>query len=125
MSKRTTPAQNTTTDHMHHGRRWAQEKTTPMVEDQFYERRAATLLLAVGVADEEEEEEESWKSSLAPSIVPSRRNSRGITRGKWCTCAARLRTGWKRAPMAPEIQTPNGNQVFSVVCNLPPGVPPV
>ena len=31
-------------------------------------------------------------------------------------------TNWlETVPMAPEIVPPNGNQVFSVVCNLPSG----
>ena len=106
MSKRTTPPQNTTTDQMQGGD-------------------------ARGVGGENNDEQQpsssnvvngggGGSSSLAPSIVYPTKFTWHYE-GKMVHLCGSFTNWLETVPMAPEIQTPNGNQVFSVVCNLPSG----
>ena len=91
--------------------RWAQEKTTPMVEDpRVLPTPSSNPLPQMLVLEEEEEEEARSRPWRRRSCT--RRNSRGITRGKWCTCAARLRIGWKRYPWRQKSKRRTGTKCF-------------
>ena len=118
MSKRTTPAQNTTTDHMHHGTMGAGENNTdgggsPSFTDAEQQPSPSNVGVGGGGGG-------GSKSSLAPSIVYPTKFTWHYE-GKMVHLCGSFTNWLETVPMAPEIQTPNGNQVFSVVCNLPSG----
>ena len=106
MSKRTTPPQNTTTDQMQGG-----DARGVGGENNDEQQHSSSNVVNGGGGG---------SSSLAPSIVYPTKFTWHYE-GKMVHLCGSFTNWLETVPMAPEIQTPNGNQVFSVVCNLPSG----